>query len=106
MPNAQVLHEADIFYILERLRPTAEGLDNILAWFLRLLVPVCSKRISRLFNSYLNSSTIPEQWRVARIRPVAKIKPPKGPADFRPISVVPILSRVLERIVVDRFIYP
>src|SRR6218665_2460384 len=27
-------------------------------------------------------------------------------SDYRPISVVPVLSRVLERLVVDRFIYP
>src|SRR6218665_3209204 len=106
MPNAQVCCEADIFYILDRLRPTAEGLDNIPAWFLRLLAPVISGWIARLFNSSLNSSTIPEQWRVARIRPLAKNKPPKGPSDYRPISVVPVLSRVLERLVVDRFIYP
>src|SRR6218665_424092 len=29
-----------------------------------------------------------------------------GPGDFRPISVVPVLSRILERIVVSRYIYP
>src|SRR6218665_1691220 len=106
MPNAQVCCEADIFCILDRLRLTAEGLDNIPAWFLRLLAPVISGWIARLFNSSLNFSTIPEQWRVSRIRPVAKNKPPKGPSDYRPISMVPVLSRVLERLVVDRFIYP
>src|SRR6218665_1808079 len=42
MPNAQVLHEAEIFYILDRLRPTAEGLDNIPTSFLRLLTPLSS----------------------------------------------------------------
>src|SRR6218665_1716046 len=106
MPNAQVCCEADIFYILDCLRPTAEGLDNIPAWFLRLLASVISGWIARLFNSSLNSSMIPEQWRVADIRPMAKNKAPKGPGDFRPVSVVPALSRVLERLVVDRFIYP
>src|SRR6218665_3215387 len=57
-------------------------------------------------GSPVYSSTIPEQWRVAQIRPVAKTKTPAGPGDFRPISVVPVLWRVLERIVVSRYIYP
>src|SRR6218665_2074651 len=35
-----------------------------------------------------------------------KTKPPNGPDDFRPISVVSVLSRVWEGVVVDPFIYP
>ena len=31
---------------------------------------------------------------------------PSVPADFRPISVTPILSRVMERMIVSKFIYP
>src|SRR6218665_4230854 len=104
-PNTTLCNEY-IFFILDKLKPTADGLDHIPAWFLRLLAPVCSGWIARLFNLSLNSSTIPEQWRVARIRPVAKTKTPTGPGDFRPISVVPVLSRVLEGLVVSRYIYP
>src|SRR6218665_2537963 len=105
-PDTTLCNEYNIFFILDKLKPTADGLDHIPAWFLRLLAPFCSGCIARLFNLSLNSSTIPEQWRVARIRPVAKTKTPTGPGDFRPISVVPVLSRVLERIVVSRYIYP
>src|SRR6218665_2096233 len=62
-PNSEFFNEANTFFILDRLRPTAEGLDNVPAWFLRLLAPVCARWIARLFNLSLNSSTIPEQWR-------------------------------------------
>src|SRR6218665_461668 len=89
-PNVTTCHEADIFSILDSLKPTAEGLDRMPAWFLHSL----------------NTSTIPEQWRVLRIRPFAKTKTPAGPEGFRPISVIPVLSRVLERIVVSLYIYP
>src|SRR6218665_3006433 len=105
-PNVTICHEADIFSILDSLKPTSEGLNRLPACFFRLLAPVCSGWIASLFNHSLNTSTISEQWRVARIRPVAKMKTPEGPGDFRPISVVPVLSMVLERIVVSRYIYP
>ena len=42
----------------------------------------------------------------ARIRPFLKIPNPKTPSDYRPISVVPVLSRITERIVVHNFLYP
>src|SRR6218665_3960030 len=105
-PNTTLCNEYNIFFILDKLKPTADGLDHIPAWFLCLLAPVCSGWIALLFNLSLNSSTIPEQWRVARIRPVAKTKTPTGPGDFRPISVGPVLLRVLEGLVVSRYIYP
>jgi len=37
---------------------------------------------------------------------VAKLSVPLSPSDYRPISITPVLSRVLERIVVTDFIYP
>jgi hypothetical protein len=40
------------------------------------------------------------------ITPVAKVSKPESYADLRPISVLPILSRVFERIVVRKFIIP
>src|SRR6218665_685570 len=43
---------------------------------------------------------------MAVIHPVPKIKTPVGPSDYRPISVVPILSRVVERLVVSTYLYP
>src|SRR6218665_3182452 len=74
-------------------------------WFLRLLVPVCSGWIAmqsiQPFAQYIYHL---EQWRVARIRPVVKTKTPTGPGNFRSISVIPVLSRILERIAVSRYI--
>src|SRR6218665_1912388 len=85
-PNVYTFDEPEIFFILDGLKPTAEGFDRMPAWFLRLLAPICSGWIARLFNLPLNSSTIREQWRVARIRPVPKAKTPVRSGDFRPIS--------------------
>jgi len=56
----------------------------------------------------LDGAFVPTQWKTAVIRPKAKVTAPKTPADYRHISVLPILSRVVERFihVVQRFIYP
>ena len=44
--------------------------------------------------------------KTALITPVAKIPQPNEPSDFRPISLTPILSRVLEKFVVLNEFYP
>src|SRR6218665_3426357 len=64
-PNGTTCYEADVFSILDSLTPIAKGLDRMPAWFLHLLAPDCSGWIASLFNHSLNTSTIPEQWRVA-----------------------------------------
>src|SRR6218665_1363041 len=54
----------------------------------------------------LDSAFVPTQWKTAVIRPKTKVAAPKTPADYRPISRLPILSRVVERFIVQHFIYP
>jgi hypothetical protein len=41
---------------------------------------------------------------VAIIRPVAKVGTPSGPSDFRPISIVSILSKAFERFFHDQML--
>ena len=59
-----------------------------------------------MFNLSLSSSVVPRQWKLATILPLPKVSTPLAPADFRPISVTPVLSRILERLVVTDYIYP
>ena len=40
------------------------------------------------------------------ITPVPKVLSPSRPGDYRPISVLPLFSTVLEKLVIRRYIYP
>ena len=79
--------EHRMFRILHSLKPTATGLDGLPAWFVRLGAPVFSRTLSNLINLSINTSTVPTQWKRARICPVPKTSNPKQLSDFRPISV-------------------
>jgi len=96
----------DVFRALEILRPTAAGLDQIPAWFLRLGAPIFAAPLARLFHQLLATGVVPHQWKTAVIKPTPKIASPTQPSDYRPISITPVLSRSLERIVVREFFYP
>ena len=61
-------------------------------------MPAFAKPLSYLINLSIATSTVPTQWKVASICPVPKIPNPKENADFRPISITSVLSRVTERL--------
>ena len=49
---------------------------------------------------------VPSQWKVVVITHVPKVSQPVVPADFRPISLTPIISRILEKFMVRKEFYP
>jgi len=104
--NLCLVTEMDVFQMLDTLHPTATGLDQLPAWFLRLGAPIFAAPLARLFHQSLETGVVPHQWKTAVITPISKIATPAQPSDFRPISITPVLSRSLERFVVRKFIYP
>jgi len=105
-PNNDFILEWRVFNILDTLCSTATGLDGIPSWFLRVAAPIFCSPITQLFNLSLSTSTVPRQWKQAWIRPVPKVTAPTQNSDIRPISVTPVLTRALERMIVHDFIYP
>ena len=104
--DIEIISEWRVSTILDGLRATATGLDQLPAWYLRLGASVFCKPLARLFNLSLSNSIVPQQWKQASICPVPKVATPTSHSDFRPISITPVLSRIMERIVVREFIYP
>ena len=102
----QVVDEFRVFKMLDQLTVTAPGIDGLPHWFLRQAAPSICSPITHLFNLSLLTSTVPCQWKTSVITPVAKTKQPTQCSDYRPISISPILSRLLEKIVVRDYIYP
>lgn len=98
--------ELQVFRMLDKLRPTATGLDSLPAWFLRLGAPVFCAPLAQLFNQSINSGVVPRQWKKAIITPIPKIQHPTQPNEYRPISITSALSRSLERRIVRAYIYP
>jgi hypothetical protein len=60
--------------------------------------------VLHVFNHVISHSVFPSMWKVAIIRPVAKVGTPSGPSDFRPISIISVLSKAFERILHDHMV--
>ena len=79
------ISEWEVFNLIDRLRPTATGLDQLPVWFLRLSAPVIYLLLTRLINMSVTSGLVPWQWMQASIRPITKVPAPSGHVDFRPV---------------------
>ena len=60
--------------------------------------------ISRLVNNSFKMAAFPNAWKIAEVIPVPKEGNSEEPANNRPISLLPILSRVSERLAHKRFV--
>jgi len=48
----------------------------------------------------------PKPWKRAVVTPVPKVTSPQNLSDLRPISVTPILSRLVEKLIVRKYLTP
>jgi hypothetical protein len=54
---------------------------------------------SHIFNTILTTSKFPMAWKISKIVPIAKKNEPVTLSDYRPISILPALSKAMEVIV-------
>lgn len=67
-----------------------------------VLAPV----VTHIFNIILSCGICPAAWKCAVVTPIPKVSPPTEFKDLRPISVTPILSRLFEHLIVNKFLLP
>lgn len=98
--NIRFLNILDVQSLLEKTKKTAPGIDDLPYWFFRNCSFQLAPVVTHIFNLSLRIGRPPDNWKKALITPLPKVSKPTNLSDFRPISVTPILSRILERIVV------
>lgn len=95
-----IIDSKDIRNALKSLDVTkGAGVDNIPPCFLRAVYDVLDEPLCILFNKCLREGEFPRVWKSVRIVPVYKGGPTKDVENYRPISILPTLSKVFERLV-------
>lgn len=76
------------------------GKDGITNKYIKTMVenPVIRQSLLKALNQELNQSSFPQTLKLAKIIPLPKDKP----GEFRPISLLPVTGKILERIVERR----
>ena len=70
---------------------------------LTTLCTLCTP-ITNLFQACIQNQSLPTEWKVHKIRPIFKKENPLHVENYRPISLLCILSKVLEKIIYVKII--
>jgi hypothetical protein len=96
------LHSLSVSELLEYGRNTQKstGPDDIPNRLLKTCAPTLSDPLSSIFNVSIAQGFIPNVWKSADVLAIPKVLNPKSvDDDLKPISLTPVLSKILERFV-------
>ena len=92
--------EAQICKIVENLKPkSSTGPDGVSNNLLKKLVHVIKCPLCVIFNKSLQSGVFPDLMKLAKVIPIFKAGDPMLCDNYRPISLLLVISKVLEKIV-------
>ena len=95
--------EAEVLDIIQSISSQAVGSDDINLKAIRHLLPFIIHIITHIINYSITSGSYPNLWKLAIITPISKNSRAKGVMNLRPISILPCLSKILERVVANQF---
>lgn len=96
----QRVEQVDVVRAILDIRSKAVGIDGIHPIFIKIILPYLLPAITYVFNNILTTSTFPSAWKTSKIVPILKKKASAhSPAEYRPIAILPFLSKVLEKLV-------
>jgi hypothetical protein len=80
----------------------ATGADNFQVKLIKLAGPQISRSLTFIFNLSLTQGKFPCDWKLARIAPIFKKGSKTDPGNYRPVSVLSVVSKFMERIVYNQ----
>lgn len=94
----QPVSEHDVIKVTKSLKSMSVGVDEINSFVIKALLPRISTILMHIVNVSFEHGIFPENWKKAVITPIPKVSIPLSPSDFRPISLLPALSKIIEKL--------
>ena len=74
----------------------ATGLDDLSSYFLKIAASSISPSLTAIFNLSISSGVFPNLWKTANVSPLHKDGSLFDLSNYRPISVLAVVSKILE----------
>ena len=100
VPNCEALYctTEEVMHMLEHLDCSkACGPDQISARMLKVTASSIAPSITKLFNISIRTGKLPDQWKLSMVVPIPKSSNLSEPSNYRPISLLCILGKLLEK---------
>ena len=95
----------DIRAAINKIKPkSSTGYDNISCKILKLSSEYIINPLTHIVNISFNSGIMPEGTKIAKIIPIFKNGDPNIASNYRPVSILPAFSKILEKVMYTKVI--
>ena len=92
-----------VFKLLNDMNPDkAAGIDNLSGKFLKDGASILAKPISKICNLSKKYSIFPTDCQIAKLKPLFKKGSTTHPKNYRLISLLPLISKIIEKVIHDQ----
>ena len=92
------IEEDQVFKLLSKLNISkASGIDTLCPRLLKLAAPMIYKPLCHLINVSIETGMFPDELKIGKLTPIFKKGNKCDPGNYRPISILPTISKIVER---------
>ena len=93
----QIVPVTDVAKCLQAVDPQkAIGSDNPPGIILQRFAHILAPNLTKINNRSLTTGKVPDTFKISHVSPLFKSGDPSIPKNYRPVSLLPIISRILE----------
>ena len=97
-PDELLCTAEEVIFLIISLDPSkANGPDGISAQMLKGTAHSIASSLTKLFNISIRQGRFPECWKTSSVVPIPKSANPSEATNYRPISLLSVVSKMLER---------
>ena len=99
------VHPEEVLSVIGNLKSSKScGLDNIDSYIIKLARFELTPTITHIVNLAFRQGSFPSLWKCAKVVPLLKKGDPTETKNYRPVALLSVTSKIMERLVFDQMI--
>ena len=94
----------DVINVIRNLKASSPGWDSISAVVVKAIYPCFIEPLTHILNLSVMYGVFPSELKLAKVIPLFKANDPMLFSNYRPVSVLPVFSKIFERIMYNQLL--
>ena len=101
--SLHAVHPEDVLKIIKALKNSkSTGTNYIDTFIIKLVAQDILAPLTHIINLSISKATFPSLWKHAKVVPLLKKGDPLIAKNYRPVALLPIFSKILERVIFNQ----
>jgi hypothetical protein len=98
------VNENEVQVVLQKIHSGTVECDGMPIHLFKMIPDLCLKSLTDIVNCSIETKMFPNVWKMGLITPVPEMSQPVDYEDLRPVCLLSVLSKVLERLIFQQII--